>query len=143
MILKNKLSPFDRALKYLSYRPRTEAEIRTYLGPDCTEDIVTRLKHLKFIDDAKFAAWYVESRLRTRPRSRKLLELELKRKGVTMNDYYSITMNDRLSAEKALGKKKNLKTREQVIRFLHSRGFSWDVIETLLKKRYNNDHVNY
>lgn len=141
MILKNKPSPFDRALKYLSYRPRTEAEIRTYLGPDCTEDVITRLKRLKFIDDAKFAAWYVESRLRTRPRSTKLLELELKRKGVHLED--SPVINDFESAALALQKKSRLKSRDQVIRFLHSRGFSWDVIEKVLKKRYNDTNVNY
>ena len=141
MILKNKLSPFDRALKYLSYRARSEAEVRAYLGPDCTEDIIARLKRLKFIDDAKFAAWYVESRLRTRPRSRKLLELELKRKGVRLDA--PSTATDLESATQALQKKSRVKSRDQVIRFLHSRGFSWDIIETVLKKRYNGTNVNY
>ena len=102
------------------------------------QEIINKLKSYGYIDDEKYAVDYIESRIRSKPRSQKLIALELKRKGIvmTMNDN-CMTMNDNQLAEKALEKKKNLKTREQAMRFLASRGFSWEVIEKTVKKGYN------
>lgn len=132
------MSPLDRALRFLSYRPRTEKEIRDKLGVDCSEEIISKLKSYGYINDEKYAEDYIESRIRSKPRSQKLILLELKRKGIVMpmNDY-RMPMNDSQLAKKALEKKKNLKTREQAMRFLASRGFTWDVIEKTVKKEYN------
>jgi regulatory protein len=44
---------------------------------------MARLKELRLIDDAAFAATWVESRDRASPRSRRLLASELRLKGVT------------------------------------------------------------
>lgn len=143
MIKKSKPSPFDRVLKYLSFRPRSEQEIRRYLGEDCTPELIARLKKLNLVNDSDFAKWYIESRSRTRPRSGRLLSFELQRKGILMTTNDNLmTINDTQLAELALEKKKNIKSREQAIRFLHSRGFSWSVIEPAIKKRYNPSHVS-
>lgn len=133
-------------LKFLSYRARSEKEIRDRLTKYglTAEEIdaqVAKLKQWKLVDDAEFTRIYIESRSRSAPRSRRLLELELKRKGVTMNDN-SMTMNDHELANLALEKKKSLKSRDQAIRFLHSRGFAWETIEKAIRNRYNETHVN-
>lgn len=139
-------SALNSALSLLSRRPYSQKEVFDHLirhWPEAdTQGAINKLKELKFIDDKEFATWYTQSRLRSRPMSGKLLSLELKRKGIIMttNDD-SMTMNDRHLAEKALSKKKNL-SYKQAMRFLASRGFSWDVIEQVLKKRYNDDNVN-
>ncbi len=129
------MNPLDKALRFLSYRARTEKEIRDKLGPECTEEVIAKLKTYGYIDDQKYAQSYIESRLRSKPRSQKLILLELKRKGITTE--YRILNTDYELAQKALEKKKNLKTREQAMRFLASRGFSWDIIEKTVKKEYN------
>ncbi|MEK7091287.1 MAG: regulatory protein RecX [Patescibacteria group bacterium] len=127
----------------LSRRPYSEKEVFEHLSRHWPEaDVVTaitRLKELKFIDDDAFAAWYQESRLRSRPMSGKLLAFELKRKGIITE--YRIPNTEYDLAQLALSKKKNLNYK-QAMRFLASRGFSWSVIEQVLKKRYNNDNVN-
>jgi regulatory protein len=144
MAAKSKKSPWDRALKYLTIRPRSEKEIRDYLGEECTEEIITKLKDYKFLDDEEFSKWYVEQRARFRPRGQKLLNFELKRKGIA-----PVEVDDRQLAGAALAKKMRLwgsldypEFRIKATRFLASRGFGWGTIEETVKKTYNDSHVN-
>lgn len=144
-------SPWDRVLKYLSYRARSEKEIRDYLAEECTEEIIARLKELKFLDDTEFARMYIEQRIKFRPRSSKLIELELKRKGIDSSNIKVQTsnLNDSDLAKNALAKKLKLwsklpylEYKEKAVRFLAARGFSWDTIEKIVKSEYNEANVN-
>lgn len=143
--MKKNRSALNSGLRLLARRPYSEKEVYDHLSrhwpePD-VKTAIAKLKELKFIDDEAFAVWYQESRLRARPMSQKLLAFELKKKGITMN-YELLTMNESELAQKALMKKKGL-DKQQTIRYLASRGFAWDTIETVLKKRYNDSNVNY
>ena len=78
---------YDRALNYLSYRPRSRAEIVTYLeGRDVPggqiEEVVERLERAGLLDDDAFARYWVENRERFRPRGLHALRYELRRKGI-------------------------------------------------------------
>ncbi|MBC7222755.1 MAG: RecX family transcriptional regulator [Anaerolineae bacterium] len=78
---------YDQALRFLSYRPRSEREIRQYLQrkgePEGRiEAIVARLKERQWLDDAAFARFWVENRRSFRPRGRRALRWELRQKGV-------------------------------------------------------------
>jgi len=143
--LKKNNSALNSGLRLLSRRPYSEKEVSEHLARHWPKSdvaaAITKLKDLKFIDDAAFAAWYQESRLRARPMSAKLLAFELKRKGLEIRNL-KLEISEPELARQALSKKKNLSWK-QAARFLASRGFSWDVIEQILKKRYNDDHVNY
>jgi len=138
---KNK-SALNSGLRLLSRRPYSQKEVFEHLSRHWPEaDVnaaIAKLKDLKFIDDEAFVDWYTTSRLRARPMSKKLLEFELKRKGVKT----VVESDDLASAKLALSKKSGL-TYKQAMRFLASRGFNWDTIETVLKKRYNDPNVNY
>ena len=77
----------DRVLRFLGYRPRSLAEIESYMAgkavtPATRERVTRRLTELALIDDRAFARWWVEDRCRHRPRSRRALAFELTRKGV-------------------------------------------------------------
>ena len=145
-------SALNSALSLLSRRPYSQKEVFDHLiryWPEAdTQGAINKLKELKFIDDKEFATWYTQSRLRSRPMSAKLLTLELKKKGITIN-YELITTSEADLAEKAMEKKiekwKKLPHREfktKASRYLQSRGFAWDTIETILKKEYNDPNVN-
>jgi regulatory protein len=132
---------FASALRYLGIRPRSQYEVKAFLTKKTTNTalitrVINELTHQGLLNDADFARWYIDSRSRTSPRSRRQLEQELRHKGVTTNDY-RVTTGDNELAKLALQKKKNLKSHDQVIRFLASRGFSWTTIEQVLKNRYN------
>ena len=77
----------NAAFQFLSYRPRSEAETRERLKQRGYEDeeiekVVAQLKRLDLLDDAAFAEFWKENRNSFRPRSQRMLKMELRRKGV-------------------------------------------------------------
>lgn len=75
------------AFRLVAFRPRSEKEMRQALArrsvpPALRDETIARLRELGLLDDAAFAAGFVESRDRTSPRSRRLLAQELRQKGV-------------------------------------------------------------
>ena len=127
----------DSSLKFLSYRPRSKKEVQNFLRQKTKDDTlinqtIAKLENLKLINDAEFAKWLVESRSRSRPRGNRLLQQELRQKGIDVE----ISVDEVELAKTAL-EKKNPKSRDQAIRFLQYRRFSWDTIAKVVKKRYN------
>jgi regulatory protein len=79
---------YSRSLDYLSYRPRSRAEIETYLqkrgfSEDEIEAVVARLERAGLLDDEAFARFWVENREQFRPRGLRALRYELRNKGVS------------------------------------------------------------
>jgi len=75
------------ALRLLSYRPRSTAEVRQRLArrdydEDQIEAAVARLQELSLLDDRAFARAWVENRQVFRPRGRRALASELWQKGL-------------------------------------------------------------
>src|SRR3989344_6604171 len=79
---------YNKALKFLSYRPRSEKEIRDKLkkkkaSEETINKIILRLKENNFINDEEFVRWWIEQRTNFKPRSLRLIKMELKQKGVS------------------------------------------------------------
>ena len=78
---------FEIAARFLAARPRTRWEVerrlkRTGATEATIETTLNRLTELGYLDDAAFARWWAEQRDRHAPRGRRLLEAELRGKGV-------------------------------------------------------------
>lgn len=78
---------YDAALRLLATRPRSVAEVRQRLRRRGAADqeaaeVIARLREEGLLDDAAFAAYWRENRETFRPRSRRLLQAELRQKGV-------------------------------------------------------------
>lgn len=145
-----------KILKYLSLRPRSIQEVATRLGKYTTDAnqinlVIDQLKAAKLLDDAKFAAWLIESRSRSRPRGKRLLIQELKNKGVDLStlDFQLSTGDEIELARQALKKKhatwSRLSAKDyrlKASRYLAARGFPWSVIEQVIKTGYNDPHVS-
>jgi regulatory protein len=143
----------NSCLRLLSIRPRSRQEIEKHLHKYTSDSalinqIITKLTDLNYLDDKKFATWLIESRSRSSPRGKRLLLQELKSKGINIKEE-PIAVDEANLAQKALEKKlilwKNLSYRDfriKATRFLYSRGFSWEIIEKVLKKAYNDIHVS-
>lgn len=76
-----------QALRWLSFRPRTEAEIASRLAqggvePLAVARVVARLAELRLVDDAAFAEWWVSGRSAHRPKGTRALSYELRARGV-------------------------------------------------------------
>lgn len=75
------------AMRLLSYRPRSEVELRQRLArrgapANLVDGAISRLRELGLVDDTAFARTWVEGRSRLSPRSRRLLRRELQAKGI-------------------------------------------------------------
>jgi regulatory protein len=75
------------AARYLAARPRTRWELERRLRRGGASDAVIettlgRLATLGYVDDAGFARWWAEQRDRHSPRGRRLVEAELRQRGV-------------------------------------------------------------
>ena len=75
------------ALRYLSHRPRSEAEVRVRLREKHPEPVVGKvvglLKEQGLLDDEAFASAWRSSRANSRPRSAALIRRELLSRGVS------------------------------------------------------------
>jgi regulatory protein len=77
----------ETALRFLGARPRTQWELRRRLqrsgaDDDVLEAALARLADLGYVDDVAFVRWWSEQRDRHAPRGRRLIEAELRQKGV-------------------------------------------------------------
>lgn len=78
---------YERAVRFLSYRPRSEAEVRRNLAqkqiePAVIDLVLERLQQQSYLNDAEFARYWVENRGRFKPRGARALRYELRLKGV-------------------------------------------------------------
>jgi regulatory protein len=78
----------DSAARFLSYRPRSEQEVRRNLeeketAPAVVEIALERLRAQGFLDDRKFAAFWIQQRNLSKPVSPKALRYELRQKGIS------------------------------------------------------------
>ncbi len=78
---------YQRALHFLSYRPRSSAEIRKNLEKHAVPaaliaETIERLERNGLVNDETFARLWVENRNQFRPRSRSYLSMELRQKGI-------------------------------------------------------------
>jgi regulatory protein len=138
----------DQALNYLTYRPRSEAELERYLARKGWDEAVVReeierLKQASLVDDREFARFWVENRQRFRPRGRMALRYEMKTKGLSEEDISeSLEAVDEEASAYALAlvqvrKKAGLAPRElrqKLGPYLARRGFSYSVVETVLHR---------
>lgn len=131
----------NAALRLLSYRPRSEAEIRTRLSRrfngETIEGVILQLRERQMIDDVAFAVFWREARDSFSPRGRRLLKVELRHKGVDPEviDEVLDGIDDEESAYRAAQKrgrtlaKEDYETfRRKLGAFLRRRGFSYGVV---------------
>lgn len=134
---------FAKIINYLSYRPRSTKEVSDrlikYLGKDNQTQIpplITRLTELGYLDDLKFATWFVESRRSHRPRSRRQLTFELLKKGIArpiIDQVLGPLTDDNLAIRQLIAKKPNL-DRQHLIAYLARKGFSYSLIKEELAR---------
>ena len=139
---------YERALNFLSYRPRSEVEVRRNLRKKNGEDevvevVVERLTRAGLLDDREFARYWVENRLQFNPRGARALRHELWEKGVptsiiddTLADFGEETAA-RKAAEAGVRRLAHLEPRDfrrRLGSYLARRGFSYAVIVPLVEE---------
>lgn len=147
---------YARALEYCLMRPHSSKEVRDYLyrktrdtrtktgdvkkgvSPLITQRVYDRLVEKGYIDDEKFARYWIENRNLTKGASRRKLQAELRSKGVDSGRV------DRLLAEsgrddadelrKIIAKKRSRYSDPQkFMQYLARQGFGYDAIKQALE----------
>ena len=147
---------FQQAMLFLSYRARSEAEIRQNLRkheiPDpVIEQTLERLRQEGLANDHQFARAWVENRSTFRPRSRRLMAMELRQKGLNDEAVASAVahVDDEglayEAAQKKVARYKHLEWnefRKKLSDFLARRGFSYSVVAPVVTRIWNEAHTD-
>jgi regulatory protein len=139
-----------KAVRLLSVRNRSRKELQDRLrqakfAESVIDYALAEMERLKLIDDAEFARSYGQNRMVTHPVSKRMLERELKFKGLSEDEIqqgveraYESQDESQVARQLAGKRKKSVshldedKAKKRVYDFLLRRGFNWDVISDIL-----------
>jgi regulatory protein len=138
----------DRAVNFVAYRPRSVAEVRRRLKQanvhaDTIEQVIERLVNAGLLDDSSFSKAWTESRLRSNPRSKRMIAWELRQKGVdpkTVSKTLAEVSDETSALDAALKRMPRLAglpTHEQkrkLITYLAGKGFDFETAEEAADK---------
>jgi regulatory protein len=133
----------DAAYRYLSYRPRSEGEIKQWLHKhgltnEVVEKTISKLREQNLSDDFAFARFWTENRLSFRPKSKRLIKKELSAKKVAAEIIEQVTqdIDDEAIAYKLGASRMSALARlnypdfyRRLSSYLTYRGFSYEVIK--------------
>ncbi|MEN6371251.1 MAG: regulatory protein RecX [Armatimonadota bacterium] len=145
----------EAALTLLDYRSRTGKELeRRLLQKGYPEDVVSavieQLGNIDFVNDGRFAADWVASRIVNRPIGRSQMKWELRRKGVApelveealeqVDEEKEFDMALDLAVKKLGGKEINdPETKRKLAGFLQRRGFHWEIVSRVIDRLLPED----
>lgn len=131
---------YQRALEWVLMRPRSTKECRDYLYKKIYEKkldkkyvdlIIEKLQAKKYLDDCRFAEYYVENRFVKKGVSAKRLKMELMKKGVAKDIVEEVLAdserNDADEIKKIITKKRARYDDEKLIAYLVRQGFNYEL----------------
>lgn len=146
----------EAALRLLEVRARARREIETRLtqkgyDEDIIRQVTEKLIRIGLLDDAQFAALWVEAKTRpggNRPVGKRRITQELFQKGVSKDNIAyaveKVTGADELALALAAARKKVRLVptarealqaeRQKLIGFLQRRGFGWDIVKQVTRE---------
>lgn len=153
---------YTRSLEYALIRPRSRREMRDYLyrktrdtrtkeggikkgvSTELTERVYERLSEKGYIDDEKFARFWVENRNVRKGSSLRKLQSELQAKGVESSIIQTVMGNsdrsDMDELHKIIAKKaKRYDDQQKFIAYLARQGFAYDTIKQALSELDQGD----
>jgi len=140
---------YQHAIRFLGYRMRSNSEIKKHLEQQGTsevtvESVINRLARNGLLNDNQFAQLWVDNRNEFRPRSHRMLFVELNRKGIhpdIINQVLEDTISDEelvlKAAENQVRKYRNLEWQDfqrKLSSYLARRGFSYAVINPVVNQ---------
>lgn len=138
----------DRALAFLTYRPRSIREVRDRLAkkgvePAVIDAVLARLAGWGYVGDEDFARYWVENREQHQPRGKRLLQQELWKKGVERETVARVLEEseiDEVAGALALARKRvaqfraldDATKRRRLAAYLQRRGYDYPTIKRAL-----------
>jgi len=134
-----------RSLEWLMSRPRSTREFRDYLyrkkvEPQLIEELIAEFTGRGYLDDRRFAKWFIEL-LHRRRKSNRAVQAELFKKGIDrelVGEIMSAEQEDEMSRLRAVIEKKSglpryRKDPKKLTEYLIRQGFSWGLVKEALE----------
>lgn len=160
------LTAKEKAARLLSYRARSEKEIRDRLKKKpfkepVIEETIAALKRSGLVDDAAFARMFAHDAMVRKPLGKHLLRRELRQKGIAneiidsvigevydeeSEEEFAVELTRKYMNKKTGSKKKStgvqgqLKEKKRLADYLARRGFDWETVSSVLSKVLPEDH---
>ena len=118
-----------------SLRPRSNCGCSSEDILEFSGGIISRLCEKGYLDDERFAEWYVENRFVKKGISKKRLKMELVKKGVASDIVEEVLTkrNDEEELLKIIAKKRNKYDDEKLINYLCRQGFEFQLVQNLVR----------
>ena len=143
---------YQRTLEWVLTRPHSERETRDYLykkiydkklDKSYIDRIIEKLESKGYVDDRKFAEYYVENRFLKKGISMRRLQMELTKKGVSRDVISEVLSggerNEKEEILKVIAKKRSkYDTDEKLISYLLRQGFQYELSRELVRS-YGKD----
>lgn len=153
---------YTRSLEYVLIRPRSQRELRDYLyrktrdtrtkmgtikkgvSPELTERVFNRLLEKGYLDDEKFARFWVENRNTRKGTSLRKLQSELMAKGVERSIIeHALQDTDRSDTDELqkiiLKKASRYSDEQKLMAYLVRQGFSYDDVKQAIRSLNEED----
>lgn len=137
---------FDKTLNLLSFRLRSEWELRDYLKrkkaePEIIEKILNKLSINGYVDDEQFARRWVENRRLLKTTSRRRIAQELKQKRISNDIIDKVLAEDKEETDERevlrelVDKKKHrYPDQTKLMQYLARQGYSYEDIKAVLNE---------
>ncbi len=149
---------FQSCLNFLSFRPRSIAEVEQYinkkypqLSPDTVASLIERLTRMGYLDDEAFARWWIQQRrevgkrwgphkirqeLITKGIDTQVIETALQESQSAISEK-ELVLRELTKLQRRYPDMRPYETRAKVMNTLARRGFSWDVIKETVEELIN------
>ena len=148
----------EKALRFLSNRPRSEWEVRQNLrkagyGDATIDRVLERLRSVALVDDAAFARYWIENRTQFNPRGAVALRQELRRKGVDREVIDAVLAedqpaDDQAAVQAALAKADRYRQlprpefAQKLGAYLARRGFDYETVREAVQVAWQSVHAD-
>lgn len=154
----------ELAIKYITHRARSSQQVMDYLlkkefETGIIEQTLSDLEAYGYLNDQEYAAAFVQSRITSRPRGKRMIRWELQQKGIaseTIGEVLTLYENEAEIAKELIDKKfpvqkiiqRNEELRDvtmKISRFLARKGFASSSIQNVLqeyKQSWNRERDN-
>ncbi len=147
---------YQKGLRFLSYRPRSETELQRKLNeqgfePAVIDATIRRFQENGFLGDERFARDWVENRSAFKPRSKRMMAMELRQKGIAeeeiqkalaeTGDDSSLAYGTAVTYARRLAGADWETFRKRLGGHLARRGFSYGTIAPILRQIWEESHT--
>jgi regulatory protein len=148
-------SSFQRALHFLSFRPRSIHEVQEKLNqvgysPEIIESTISKLEDQHLLGDEIFAHQWIDDRAAFHPRSHRALRYELKHKGISnevITEALASAPDEEIQAQQAAIKYERRLVgtdwntfRNRLGSYLGRLGFSYSIIKPVVENTWQKLH---